>query len=154
MDFYGKGVVVLLTLLLASPLCSAEQVMRVNADVIGDIVSLSIPNEVFLGNVSRGFKTNESVQVTLTNTGNTDIAVTPELLEQDSLFSNLYFKRIQSESFKRIGEFVLNISRPAEIGGMRQQGMYMKLDLTDYTGSIDAGVNRRYADVRFIVTSV
>src|SRR3989338_9030454 len=54
---------------------SAQDTVRVESDIIGDIVSINVPDNVYLGNVSRGFKTNESIQIAISNTGTTNIMV-------------------------------------------------------------------------------
>jgi hypothetical protein len=131
----------------------ANDTVEVQVDIMGDTVSIDVPDSLYLGEVARGFDTNDTTKITIVNKGNTKVTITPELVDDSSIFSNLYMKRIQSESFKKIGVFSMNISRPSTLGGTSSENCYIKLDLSDYEEDLDAGTNRKSADVRFVAVA-
>lgn len=150
--FFAITSLLAIVLMLAS-FVYAGNTLQVSADVAGDMVSIDVPSTLHLGNVARGFDTNETNKITITNNGNTRVTITPELVGSDALFSNLYMKRIQSESYKKIGQFSINISRPSTLGGSSTENVYIKLDLTNYEGALDSGTVRKNASVRFVAVA-
>lgn len=124
-----------------------------NVDFIADVrapkTSIQITSSIFMGNVSKGYSSDD-ISVDINNTGDVAIKVTPQLSNSsDEIFSNLYFKRIQSDPYAKIGNFSLNISQPSSFGGIRASSFYVKLDLTGYTGTISADQIGRRAQVVF-----
>src|SRR3989344_3420316 len=108
------------------------------ADVYAPRTSIQITNSIYMGNISKGYSTDKT-RVDINNTGDVAVMVTPQLSNSsEEIFSNLYFKRIQSDPFARIGNFSLNISKPSSMGGVKESSFYVKLDLTGYTGTISA----------------
>lgn len=134
---------------------SSEEV-SFEAYVIGDYVDVEFPDHVWLGNVSRGFST-ENIRVDVKSKGNTDVLITSIIETEEGLFDNLYYsKRLSGNDyeFKKLDDFSLLISKPSSMGGQRQEYFYVKLDLEDYVGGIPLGANRLDSSVKFIVVSI
>jgi len=116
--------------------------MIVKANVLGPTISISVPDNLDFGNIAPGYIS--SLQnFSVTNSGTTNIEVTPQLENKSSanLFSNLFFKRIQSDNLTKIGLFNLKIDKPSVAGSEKIQNAYMQLDLTNYAGDISGNVN-------------
>lgn len=132
------------------------QVMTVEADVLagpGQIVKIQVPDYLFLGDVRKGEESNES-KVIINNTGNVDVIVKPELINpNDEIFENLQLRKRKtgnSSTSYPIGEFTINVTKPASEGGVNDEYFYIRLDLTNYDGDIDSDQIGRQADIRFI----
>lgn len=135
---------------------ASETTLDVKANVIGDTVRFSISDAVDLGDISRGFASNP-VRINITNSGNTDISISAQKIEGDDLFENIYLsKRLSGDDkdFRKADDFAVSILRPSVLGGERSDYFYMKLDLSDYAGSIPAGVNQLDAEFRFIAVAL
>ena len=159
----GCKVAFLLTFVLAvgmfnSMFIFAEQneTMAVEINLISNqasqMISIEVPDHVFLGNVTKGDKTDKH-RVDVNNTGNVDIIITPLLKEtSDGIFSNLYFQSKQSNSspISNIGEYSFNISKPSTQGGKRSEYCWMWLDLTDYQEDIEEDRIGLTGDVIFV----
>jgi hypothetical protein len=116
---------------------SVSETMRVSADILEPVVSISVPDSIFIGETTKGYITNKT-KIAIENTGTTNIKVTPMLEEgYEGIFENLYFQRVLDDPLTKIGEFEINIARPSAMGGSRKNETYIYLDLTDYSGSIE-----------------
>jgi len=119
-----------------------------------DVVRVEVPNSIFLGNVSKGGKSNE-VRVWMNNTGNVDIIVRPQLIDlSKEYFENLYFRDQKTKNktdvpFERIGDFGFVIDKPLSGEDFRKEDFYAILDLTNYTGEIPNDLIGYKADVKF-----
>lgn len=132
-------------------LVSGTDTTTFEADVSGSTISISVPDSVFFGNISKGQEVRTTGKIKVNNTGNVAIIVTPELVDSsEDVFSNLYFSFLASGPYIRIGDFSFNISAPPTQGSITSEDFYAKLDLKNYTGSLPSGINRKSADVRFI----
>lgn len=136
----------------------AGDVSQFSVDINGPtpyvaVLNVSVPDSVYLGVVKVGGETNKS-KVTVSNTGNVAIVVTPSLVNSsDALFANLYFQRRVADSFRRIGNFSLNLTAPAE-GDTTDDYFYVKLDLKNYNGTFPEGsVTRVNSNVKFFVAA-
>lgn len=116
--------------------------MTVSADIMKPIVaeqiiSVSVPDFIDLGNVTKGSST-PKVKIEINNTGNVDIKVTPILKNSsENIFSYLYFgSSVCTNSCQRIGDYSINIDKPTT-GSSRNVSFYMKLDLTNYNDTIN-----------------
>jgi hypothetical protein len=134
-------------------LASADDVMTVEANIFAYVASVEVPENVFLGNLTKGYQTDLSAsdKFKINNTGTTDITVTPELVNStEVIFSYLYFGRTISGNFTRIGNYSLDIDQPSEPGGKESESIYMKLDLRNFNGSIEEDMINHNAEVNFI----
>ncbi|MDO8459903.1 MAG: hypothetical protein Q7S74_02235 [Nanoarchaeota archaeon] len=131
--------------------------MSVEADIIvpPQVVSIQVPDQVYLGNITIGSQTETyRVQVKMNNTGNTNITITPRLVNPNNLiFQNLFFFRILEDTPVKIGDWSLPITKPASIGGVKEGSFYMKLDLADYPGTITSSMLNYKTDVEFIAVA-
>ncbi|MFA5020100.1 MAG: hypothetical protein WC533_03290 [Candidatus Pacearchaeota archaeon] len=106
-----------------------------------DIISIEVPDYIFIGNVSEGEKTSydDLIKVYVNNTGNVNITITPQLSEpREEIFSNLWFqsrKTGNSSQEYRIGDYSFDINAPSS-GSFRSEYFYMGLDLTSINNTI------------------
>ena len=136
-------------LLMMGIVIAGNDRMEVEADVIAPEVSISVPGKFSFGEVKVGYDSGE-MNITINNTGDVAVSVTPLLANAtEEIFSNVYFKRIKSDSWKKIGGFSVNISKPASAGGIREQTLYLTLDLTDYNEAVDRDILDHKSDIIF-----
>jgi hypothetical protein len=126
-------------------------IMSVESNIIRGTASVSVPDTIFLGNVTRGYSI-RSDKVYINNTGNVDITVTPQLENSsEEIYSNLYFSTTTTESsFRKIGNFSLNLSKPDVLGGVESDYIYIKLDLTNYNKTVPSDLISYKKNIRFI----
>ena len=160
------GVVVILLGVFAVNVLAGD-VMTVEVDVYdvdsgqssggNGTVSVEVPDYIDFGDVDEGGSSDELL-IYINNTGNTDILVTPELVNNDEIFENLYF-RYQKTHYgipveqTKIGDWSLNISAPSS-GGSKPGHFYVQLDLSDSGLSLDSDMVGHTADVRFVATAI
>lgn len=142
------------------PTANADDIelMTVETDIFvpEDIVSIQVPDYVYVGNITTTNSKLETDDIILdiNNTGNVDIIVTPELADEgETIFSYLYFARTTSDPYRRIGDWSLNISKPSSEGGVRKQSFHLKLDLDEYPGDFTDSIFNHKADVRFVAVA-
>ncbi len=122
------------------------------------IVSVQVPDYLFFGNLTKGQKSDE-FQVYINNTGNVDINVKPQLTNAtEDIFSYLFFRRFKTSNgtavpFTRIGNFSLNITKPASGDTYNDEYFYVTLDLTNYTKQINKDMVGHKANVKFIAVA-
>jgi len=158
-----KKVISLLTVLLTTILFSypvlAEQneTMTVEVNIIAefipeDIISIEVPDYVFLGSVNEGDST-DNAKIYVNNSGTVDITITPQLANpNDEIFQNLYFKNTLAGNKSKIGDYSFNIAKPSTLGGKRAEYMYMWLDLATYNKDITQDLIGEKTDILFIAT--
>ncbi len=145
-------------LFLASS-ASFNVTMKVEANILAEpqqqqIMQVSIPDYVFLDNVTKGNAT-EEIKVYVNNTGTINVTLTPVLADpSNQFFRNLYFtKRLSPRLYKKIGDFSFALPAHSPTGGVEKDWFYMKLDLKNYTSSIPQNLLNQKADVKFMVVS-
>jgi len=127
---------------------ASSDTMKVEANIFAPVVSVEVPDYVYFGNLSKGYESDE-INITINNTGTTDISVTPRLANsQEKIFNYTYFKKTSSDTYRLVGMFNVNISRPTQ-NGVKVQSVYAKLDLTDYDGDIDYDMIKHNASIIF-----
>lgn len=137
---------------------SLNVTMSVEANIFAEpqqqqILRVSIPDYVFLGNATKGEET-EKVKVYVNNTGTINVTLTPILVDSSNqFFKNIYFTRRLAESYKKIGDFSFALPAHSPAGGVEEDYFYMKLDLKNFTGSIPQTLLNQKADVKFMVVS-
>ncbi|MDO8563748.1 MAG: hypothetical protein Q7R87_01950 [Nanoarchaeota archaeon] len=103
------------------------------------VVRLSLPDNIYLGNVSKGTET-EKVKVEFNNTGTVAIIITPQLNDNsENIFNYTYFARRTTDSYQRVGSWSMNVSAPG-ISGIEGDYFYAKLDLRNYPGNFTSDV--------------
>lgn len=131
--------------------------MTAEVDVIAedsDIISVQVPERIDFGEISKGEKS-EEMRIYINNTGNVDIIVTPDLLDQsEDIFSYLYLRKQKTSDgldvpFSRIGDFSLNISKPDAGDDFKSAYFYMILDLSDYPDEILDDMINHETDIKF-----
>ena len=130
---------------------SANASMIVEANIIGfstqgpgSGVSIEVPDYIFLGNVTKGDPISGEITVSINNTGNVPITVTPILKNgEEEIFKYLFFRTQKTSSvdpnltiFRKIGEYNLNIDKPIAGKSYRSKNCYIQLNLTDFNGEI------------------
>ncbi len=158
------GAIILTFFFLAGARATHSDVMTVGANILNwtvlvpeSAVRISVPDSIFLGNVSIG-EISEEIQIRVNNTGTVNITVRPQLLDTpDPVFRNIYFRETKTKNgepvpFARIGDFTFNISKPTT-GGFRSKSFYMMLNLTDFTGTLESNVVNYEADIRFFAAA-
>lgn len=141
---------------------SANATMTVEVDLVGfnetltPDVSIEVPEHVFLGNLTKSGLVSDEVKVEINNTGKVNITITPQLKDSsEKILSYLFFRTRKSSSntelnkFYKIGDYNLDIEKPSS-GGKRSEYCYMRLDLKDYSESINQDMIGYKSDVIFI----
>lgn len=130
-----------------------NDIMIVQADILKSEVGISVPDNVVIGEIAKGYISDRQ-DIDIKNTGTTDISVIP-LLEgvdgnnSESIFGYLSFQKTLSDDLKKIGYFEMDIEKPAVVGGTRNEGIYMYLDLTEYDGEISSSLIGHKTNVTF-----
>ncbi|MCW8965378.1 MAG: hypothetical protein OQK82_01625, partial [Candidatus Pacearchaeota archaeon] len=85
------------------------------------------------------------------NTGTSDIIVIPTLEEtyEETIFEYISFQKTLSEDLQRIGSFEFEIEKPNTVGGTKEEGIYMYLDLTEFEGDISEDLIDHSTNVTF-----
>jgi hypothetical protein len=127
---------------------AASDTMKVEANIFAPLVSVEVPDYVYFGNLSKGYKSDE-INITINNTGTTDISVTPRLADNsEKIFNYTYFKKTSSDTYRIVGMFNVNITKP-KTNGVTVQSVYAKLDLTDYDEEINYDMIKHNASIIF-----
>jgi len=149
-------------------LASNNQSMTVEVDLIGfntsssDEIGIEVPDYVDLGELTNSKKTSSEEGIWINNTGRIDLRVTPILNDPDEeIFKYLYFRKQQQTStnntdlitFKKIGDYYLDINKPGVGKTYSKEHCYLQLDLTDFTGIINEDVDNYRTDVVFLATA-
>lgn len=123
------------------------------------VVGLEIPNQINLGNLTKKTMVSKEIEIYVNNTGNTNITITPYLLDSsEEIFRHLYF-RFQKTSNgstvkqERIGNWSLKIEKPDEGDGYRKDSFYMQLNLKDYDKEIKEDILGHRAEIIFYAMS-
>lgn len=130
---------ILVVSMLSMPVFAEEydnSTITFSANIFEPVASINAPREVFLGDITKGYETN-ATQVIITNTGNLDITVTPLLASPNAIFENLYFSTTKTGTYRKIGSFSMNVSRPNIYGGEEEEDFYVKLNLENYDEEIN-----------------
>jgi len=136
----------------------ANGTMEVEANILGfgnaseiPDVAIEVPDYIFLGNITKENPvSNGSNKVYINNTGKVNVTITPQLADPDEeIFKWLFFRRITTDNWQKIGNYSLNIEQPSAGSRVRSKYCYMKLDLTNFNGRIDKDIIGHKADVIF-----
>lgn len=123
-----------------------------------DIIRVSVPDYIFIGNVTKGGKSAE-LKVYVNNTGSVNINVKPQLANKDeAIFNYLYFRSQKTKiingistevPYEKIGNFSFNISKPSSGNNFNDEYFYVILDLTNYSENPNQDLIGYKADVKF-----
>lgn len=114
-----------------------------NGSVISD-VSIEVPDYIFIGNVTKDDPVSNEITIYINNTGKLAITVTPRLKDsEENIFSFLFFRTMKTTSTnstevipKKIGDFSVNIDKPAAGSREKSKRCYVHLNLTGFDGAI------------------
>ncbi|MEK6910942.1 MAG: hypothetical protein AABW82_04160 [Nanoarchaeota archaeon] len=116
------------------------------------VVRLSLPDNIYLGNVSKGTET-EKVKVEFNNTGTVAIIITPQLNDNsENIFNYTYFARRTTDSYQRIGLWSMNVSAPGT-SGIEGDYFYAKLDLRNYPGNFTSDLIAYTVPIKILAVS-
>lgn len=162
------GLCTVFLLVLIIPLSLSANVITFEANILSNateeaILSLEVPDYIFLGNVTIGEKSSETT-ISINNTGNVDLLITPELVNSgEDIFSYLYFRSQKTQTingtsgipvpFEKIGLFSFSVSKPASGSSVRKKDFYTVLDLTNYTGPLQDNLIGHRADVKLVAVA-
>ena len=136
----GAGLLIFgifILLLLCLFVHAASDSMSVEVNVYAPSVSLSVPDRIAFGNLTKGYDSDQ-VDFLIYNTGTSNIKITAELENSsDNIFRYLYLWG-SSISQKRIENFTINISAPSAYGGSESKTIYSKLKLSEFNGTISS----------------
>lgn len=154
----GRLSVGLFLIVIFLGVASAVDVMEASVDIYvpQEVVSIEIPDYVYLGNLTYGFDVEtERVRIDINNTGTVNVSIQPLLMEEDvtGIFENLKFARRLNDGFSLIGAWFLDIGAPDSFGGKEAEYFYMKLDLSNYTGNLDSDLIDHRARIGFVAVS-
>ncbi|MBS3071703.1 hypothetical protein J4408_01800 [Candidatus Pacearchaeota archaeon] len=148
---------VFLVFVLFVYMASGSELMTVEADIFvpGDVVSIEVPDSIYLGNVTYGFESaTDEYKIFVNNTGTVNATITPMLINSsEQIFSHLYFGRILSDNFERIGNWSLELEKPAVFPGFKSSSFYIKLDLKDFSGDLNNDLVGHKTQVEFIAVA-
>ncbi|VVB78813.1 Uncharacterised protein [uncultured archaeon] len=162
------GITLFFSLNLVNAESSSNMTMKVKVDLTGfnssstGEISIWVPDSIDLGEVDKTDLVSDEVGIYINNTGGIDIRVTPELKDsEEEIFKYLYFRKQKSTStnntdlvsFKKIGDYYLDIDKPMTGKKYRAEHAYMQLNLSDFEGDIKEDVNDYNADIIFIATA-
>ena len=133
---------------------SSNETMKVKVDVMKSTIGISVPSLIEYGNIAAGYLS-ERRDIDLVNIGNVDARVIPELENySDDIFTHLVFKEVLDDPFTQIGDYYIDLERPAIVGETRSENVYMYLDLTGYEGEISEDLENHEANVTFWALSI
>jgi len=119
-------------------------------------VSIEVPDYINLGDVTKDSPVSDEKHVYINNTGKLPITVTPQLTNEDSIFSYLYFREQQADHnnilniSRKIGDFSMDINKPAAGKRCYTDHFYIKLNLTDFDGDIKEDLIGYKTDIVFL----
>ncbi len=99
-----------------------------------------IEDHVDLGDITKGY-VSEARPFNVTNKGTVDATIQPQISSPDEIFSNLWIGATKGgigtiAGYKKIGEFIGNVSKSSTYGGEEREDFWIKLNLEDYNGGI------------------
>jgi uncharacterized repeat protein (TIGR01451 family) len=127
-------------MVLEANILTSSQVISSGADI-----SISVPDYVFLGDVTAGETLSYTTKIN--NTGKLKVNIQTELIDNlDEIFSNLYLKEYGGK-YKKVDSFNMNVSSKSS------KNLYLFLNLTNFDGIIDEDLMGHKNSIRFIATA-
>jgi len=127
---------------------ASTDTLKVKTNVLAEEVSISVPDEIVFQDIAPGY-ISEKQEMSVVNMGTVDVSVSAELdaLYEGDIFTNLGFKRVLADELTNIRYFDFEVMKPTTVGGEKSEGIYMYLDLVDYSG--DTAEADHSADIIF-----
>ncbi|MFA5485122.1 MAG: hypothetical protein WC260_02650 [Candidatus Pacearchaeota archaeon] len=137
------------------PITNVSATMKVRANIIKPNMGINVPSLVTIGNMAPGYLSDRQ-DINITNTGNVNLVITPELEESynGDVYNYLSFKRILDDPLAKIGDYSLELLKPNAVGGTRSERIYMYLDLTGFTKELNNTLTNHEVDVIFWATAL
>ncbi|MBI2629277.1 hypothetical protein HYW74_04285 [Candidatus Pacearchaeota archaeon] len=130
-------------------LVKANDILTVKADIIGPRVSIQVPDEIDLGNISNG-DTPSWMNFTINNTGNVKVRITSELINSDHEVFNYTEFDTTTEAIRRVDNFTTTINKPS-LGDITSKNINVRINLEDYNGTaITEDILDATAQIRFL----
>jgi hypothetical protein len=125
-------------------IASEQDSMDISVNLIQPYVSFNVQRSVFLGNLTKGFDSDEDEvgDFIINNTGTTKIRITAELENpSDPIFSNLYLSNSTADDkFRKVDDFSSVMDLPNNYGQSNADKFYAILKLSEYTGDITGDI--------------
>lgn len=167
-----KGIFILLLMLfflfnISFVISASNESTIVQVDLIGfnssssDEIGIEVPDKIDLGELSSENLVSDEIGIYINNTGIKDIKVTPQLVDnEEDVFKWLFFRQQKTTStnntelitFKKIGDYYLDIDKPATGKNYRAGHFYLQLNLTGFTGRITEDVKDYQTEIVFLAT--
>lgn len=122
------------------------------------IIRVEVPDYLSFGNVTN-FGESEELRVYVNNTGNVNIRVTPDLINQsEMIFRNLYLRKSKTSNgtavnFSRIGTFSFNITRPTSGQTFNDEYFWIMLNLSNNPQNITSNIIGHRTNVKFFAVA-
>ena len=122
------------------------------------VIRVEVPDYLFFGNVTN-FGESEELIVYVNNTGNVNIRVTPDIVNQsEMIFRNLYLRKFKTSNgtavnFSRIGTFSFNVTRPASGQTFNDEYFYIMLNLSNNPQNITSNIIGHRTNVKFFAVA-
>ncbi len=145
----GIGFIFLVLLMSFFAFASAQdEELTLEANLIGPIVMIEAPDNVFLGNVSKG-ENSDWTNITITNKGNVKVFISAEIISmQHNIFEYLEFDTT-TESIRNITSFNTTIAKPPQ-GGIINKIIDLRLNLEDYPYEVEQDALNQQSRIKFI----
>lgn len=130
----------------------ADNILTIKANVFAPVVSVDVSDNIFVGNVTKGYEIRSSGEFDIVNTGTTNISISAEIKDSDNatISEFIYFSRTTTSSKEKISNFNTILGRPSQIGGTTSDNFYVWFDLRNYNGEITNDMLGFTTGVRFV----
>lgn len=139
---------------------SSNDTMTVEVDLVEftppiSIIGIEVPDYVSLVNLSKKTMLSEEVKVTVNNTGNVNVTLTPLLKDSnEKIFDYLYFRMRKTSNGttvkqEKIGNWSLMIEKPSEGDSYNDEYFYMQLNLKSYPEEIKEDILGHRSEIIF-----
>ncbi len=133
---------------------SADDEMTVEAKFVGygtQFIGIEVPDYISLGEVNKDDPFSDEKNIRINNTGTINVKVTPELASgSPAVFDYTYFRKQKTSTTDpslnvshKIGEYNIDINAD------NYETFYMRLDLTDFTGTLSSNNINLSATIKF-----
>lgn len=125
--------------------------MVMTVDVLATEVGINVPDRLPFPDIASGY-ISEAQGFQLVNTGTTNVRVTPTIDDSydGTIFQNLKFDTVKTDpQMVDIDVFDVEVLRPKDAGGTREQQLYAWLDLTEYKGDVNETLEDHEATLIF-----
>lgn len=134
--FFVGGLILSLMIAMLSVFVSADDTLQTEADVYAPTIGVSVTGMVDFGSLTKGYSSADKA-IEVNNTGDVNIVVTPDVTDpHDAIYDNLFFRKTTTSPLFVVGTFTMTIAKPTVFGGVTKDSAYVRLDLTNYTGTI------------------